>query len=67
MGADAVLKTLADPSRRQLLDILHERSGQTLSELCDGPDMRRQSASQHRELLETASLVPRSPLSARVL
>lgn len=27
-------KALADPTRRALLDELHERSGQTLFELC---------------------------------
>jgi DNA-binding transcriptional ArsR family regulator len=31
---DAVLKGLADASRRQLLDRLHAENGQTLGELC---------------------------------
>jgi uncharacterized protein YndB with AHSA1/START domain/DNA-binding transcriptional ArsR family regulator len=57
MNADAVFKALADPSRRRLLDVLHERSGLTLNELCDGLDMRRQSVSQHLQLLEEANLV----------
>jgi DNA-binding transcriptional ArsR family regulator/uncharacterized protein YndB with AHSA1/START domain len=57
MDADAVFKALADPTRRQLLDMLHERSGQTLNELCEGLDMRRQSVSQHLEMLEAANLV----------
>jgi uncharacterized protein YndB with AHSA1/START domain/DNA-binding transcriptional ArsR family regulator len=57
VDADAVFKALADPTRRRLLDALHERGGQTLSELCDGVDMRRQSASQHLELLEAANLI----------
>jgi DNA-binding transcriptional ArsR family regulator len=57
VDADQVFKALADPNRRRLLDVLHERSGLTLTELCDGLDMRRQSASQHVELLETANLV----------
>ncbi len=52
-----MFKALADPSRRRLLDLLHERSGLTLNELCDGLDMRRQSASQHVQLLEAANLV----------
>ena len=55
--ADLVFKALADPGRRRLLDALHERAGLTLGELCDGLDMRRQSASQHVELLEAANLV----------
>jgi DNA-binding transcriptional ArsR family regulator len=57
VDADAVFKALADPSRRRLLDMLHERSGLTLNELCQGLDMRRQSVSQHLELLEAANLV----------
>ncbi|NUR05986.1 MAG: metalloregulator ArsR/SmtB family transcription factor [Nocardioidaceae bacterium] len=52
-----VFKALADPGRRRLLDMLHERAGLTLGELCDGLDMRRQSVSQHLELLEAADLV----------
>ena len=52
-----MFRALADPTRRRLLDALHERSGLTLSELCDGLDMRRQSASQHLELLEEANLI----------
>ncbi|TDO07207.1 uncharacterized protein YndB with AHSA1/START domain [Mycobacterium sp. BK086] len=55
--ADAVFKALADPGRRRLLDMLHERAGLTLGELCDGLDMRRQSVSQHLEILEAANLV----------
>lgn len=57
MDADAVFRALADPTRRRLLDALHERSGSTVSELCEGLDMRRQSASQHLELLEAANLI----------
>ncbi|MBI3690113.1 MAG: helix-turn-helix transcriptional regulator, partial [Mycolicibacterium aromaticivorans] len=57
MDADAVFKALADPGRRRLLDMLHERAGLTLGELCEGLDMRRQSVSQHLEVLESANLV----------
>jgi uncharacterized protein YndB with AHSA1/START domain len=57
METDSVFKALADPSRRRLLDMLHERSGLTLGELCEGVRMRRQSVSQHLELLEAANLV----------
>jgi uncharacterized protein YndB with AHSA1/START domain len=55
--ADAVFKALADPGRRRLLDMLHERAGLTLGELCEGLTMRRQSVSQHIEILEAANLV----------
>lgn len=57
MDSTAVFKALADPGRRRLLDMLHERSGLSLGELCDGLQMRRQSVSQHLEVLETAGLV----------
>jgi len=54
---DLVFKALADPTRRQLLDRLHEQSGQTLAELCTGIDMARQSVTQHLDLLQAANLV----------
>lgn len=57
MDTDLVFKALADPTRRQLLDMLHARSGITLNALCDGLNMRRQSVSQHLEVLEAANLV----------
>ena len=52
-----VFKALADPTRRQLLDRLHEHNGQTLGELCGSLAMARQSASQHLALLEAANLI----------
>ena len=54
---DLVFKALADPTRRLLLDRLNEAPGQTLSELIDGLDMRRQSATKHIAILESAGLV----------
>jgi DNA-binding transcriptional ArsR family regulator len=54
---DSVLKALADPSRRKLLDRLHARNGQTLGELCKGLAMARQSVTQHLGVLEDANLV----------
>lgn len=55
--ADDVFRALADPSRRQLLDRLNDRNGQTLRELCAGLDMARQSVSKHLAVLEAANLV----------
>jgi uncharacterized protein YndB with AHSA1/START domain/DNA-binding transcriptional ArsR family regulator len=52
-----VFKALADPTRRALLDRLHDRNGQTLGELCGELAMARQSASQHLAVLEAANLV----------
>ena len=54
---DKVFKALADTSRRQLLDRLHAKNGQTLSELCTGLAMTRQAVTQHLGLLEEANLV----------
>jgi DNA-binding transcriptional ArsR family regulator/uncharacterized protein YndB with AHSA1/START domain len=54
---DEVFRALADPSRRQLLDRLNARNGQTLRELCAGLDMARQSVSKHLAILEAANLV----------
>jgi uncharacterized protein YndB with AHSA1/START domain/DNA-binding transcriptional ArsR family regulator len=56
-GMDEVFKALADPSRRQLLDSLNARNGQTLRELCSGLRMARQSVSKHLAVLEAANLV----------
>jgi DNA-binding transcriptional ArsR family regulator len=54
---DQVFKALADPSRRQLLDRLYARNGQTLGELCERLSMTRQAVTKHLVLLEQANLV----------
>jgi len=54
---DRLFKALADPSRRELIDRLHKRGGQTLTELCEGMTMARQSVAQHLGLLEEANLI----------
>ena len=57
MSMDTVFRALADPVRRRLLDSLHGRNGQTLSELCEGHDMTRQAVTKHLAVLEEANLV----------
>jgi DNA-binding transcriptional ArsR family regulator len=57
MSMDAVFRALADKSRRQLLDRLHNKNGQTLGELCEGLAMSRQAVTKHLLLLEDANLV----------
>ena len=57
MNDEKVFKALGDASRRKLLDILFEKNGQSLGQLCEHLDMARQSASQHLEILEAANLV----------
>lgn len=54
---DAIFKALADPSRRVLLDQLHQDNGQTLSELCRHLHMTRQGISKHLGLLIKTGLV----------
>ena len=63
MGEDEVFRALADPTRRQIIDELTDRDGQTLFEICVRLQMRhgvgssRQAISQHLEVLERAGLV----------
>src|SRR5580692_7055449 len=57
MSMDDAFRALADPVRRQLLDSLHARNGQTLGELCEGHDMSRQAVTKHLAILEEANLV----------
>lgn len=57
MDDDVVFRALADASRRQLLDRLHARNGQTLGELCQGLAMTRQAVAKHVTILEEANLV----------
>ena len=57
MSMDAVFRALADPVRRQLLDRLHARNGQTLGELCEDQEMTRQAVTKHLAVLEEANLV----------
>src|ERR1700753_3766966 len=54
---DAVFRALADPVRRQLLDRLRARNGQTWGELCEGHSMSRQAVTKHLGVLEAANLV----------
>lgn len=57
MDQDTVFRALADASRRQLLDRLHAKNGQTLGELCQGLDMTRQAVAKHLAILGEANLV----------
>lgn len=57
MNDDAVFRALADASRRVLLDRLHARNGQALSELCQGLGMTRQAVAKHLAILGEANLV----------
>ena len=52
-----MFRALADANRRQLLDRLHHRNGQTLGELCQRLEMTRQAVAKHLAILEAANLV----------
>jgi DNA-binding transcriptional ArsR family regulator len=54
---DRVFKALADASRRELLDRLYHRAGQSLNELCQGLEMTRPAVAKHLRILEEANLV----------
>jgi uncharacterized protein YndB with AHSA1/START domain/DNA-binding transcriptional ArsR family regulator len=54
---DAVFKALADATRRDLLDRLRQRDGQTLTELEIVPNMTRFGVMKHLAVLEAANLV----------
>ena len=54
---DEVFRALADPTRRDLLDALYERDGQTLGELGEPLEMTRFGVMKHLKVLEEAGLV----------
>jgi DNA-binding transcriptional ArsR family regulator len=56
-GVELVFKALADPTRRELLDELFRRDGQTLGALAARFDMTRVAVAKHLRLLEEAGLV----------
>lgn len=57
MMLDLAFRALADANRRDLLDRLYARNGQTLGELCEGIEMSRQAVTKHLAILEEANLV----------
>ena len=54
---DEVFKALADSTRRELLDRLRERDGQSLSGLEEGLPMSRFGVMKHLRVLEEAGLL----------
>lgn len=54
---EQVFKALADPRRRLLLDVLYERDGRTVTELCQQLDTTRFGTMKHLRLLEQAGLI----------
>ena len=54
---EPVFKALSDQTRRELLDELFRRDGQTLNALASRFDMTRVAVAKHLHLLEDAGLV----------
>ncbi|GAA1478095.1 metalloregulator ArsR/SmtB family transcription factor [Nocardioides aestuarii] len=56
---DAVFRALADPTRREVLDLLFEQDGRTVGEVCEGfaDRMSRFGVMKHLAVLEEADLV----------
>src|SRR2546426_7576487 len=54
---EAAFRALSHPARREILDRLFERDGQTLSELVDRFEMTRFGVMKHLRVLEAAGLV----------
>ena len=54
---ELVFKALSDRTRRELLDELFRRDGQTLNALASRFDMTRVAVAKHLRLLEAAGLV----------
>lgn len=54
---DQIFKALNDVTRRQILDLLRERDGQTVSELVDQLELTRFGVMKHLKVLEQATLV----------
>ncbi len=54
---DAIFKALSDETRRELLDMLRRKDGQTLTELESALGMTRFGVMKHLKILEAASLI----------
>ncbi len=54
---DQIFKALANQSRREIMDKLFARDGQTLNELCEIASFSRQAVSRHLQILEDAGLI----------
>ncbi len=56
---DAVFKALADPTRREILDLLFAQDGRSVGELCEAFDdrMSRFGVMKHLSVLAEANLV----------
>lgn len=52
-----VLDAVGEPNRRQLLELLHQRSESTVSDLVEASGLRQPQVSKHLKVLASAELV----------
>jgi len=64
---DRVFAALADPRRRELLELLGRSAGSSASSLAAGLPISRQAVAQHLAVLEDSSLVRRKRVGREVL
>jgi len=64
---DRVLTALADPRRRELLELLARAPGATAGDLAAALPVSRQAVAQHLAVLEQAWLVSRASAGRQVL
>jgi DNA-binding transcriptional ArsR family regulator len=67
VDADRVFAALADPRRRELLELLAQTPGCSASSLAAGLPISRQAVAQHLSVLEDSSLVSRRRAGREVL
>ena len=57
IDTEVVLDAVGEPNRRHLLELLHERTEATVSELVDASGLRQPQVSKHLKVLAGAALV----------
>ncbi len=57
IDTDVVLDAVGEPNRRHLLELLHQRSESTVSELVEVSGLRQPQVSKHLKVLAGAALV----------
>lgn len=54
---DRVFRALADPARRRILDLLKQRPGSTVGEICEDFELTRFAVMKHIRVLEDTNLI----------
>lgn len=67
MSVHAALRAIAEPRRRELLELLRDRGPSPVGELAERVDVTQQAVSQHLKVLEEAGLVEATRVGTRHL